>query len=169
MSVIQDSLRKRELGAPRNDAMPPMPMPPTLPSSSSLSQNTPAFSFMNPPPLPEAPPRRSPVVAVILIVLLLAAIAAAVIWGLSRSGIRLPFPRQTGSARVHTVTWPRFEIKGMGGASNGSSGIVMIGKEWVEVGSVSRQGIRVVEIRDQSVVLEFEGEQRVCAVGEGER
>ena len=103
------------------------------------------------------------------IVLLLLSVAAAGYWGLRRSGFRLPFLGGAGPAAVRDVTWPRFEVKGIGAPSDGSPGMVMIGKEILDVGQVSRQGIRVVEARGRDVVLEYQGQQRVFAAGEGER
>ena len=69
---------------------------------------------------------------------------------------------------VKEGAWPRFVVRGVVSRSGGRPGMVILDQATLEEGAVSRQGIRVVEVRNQTTVLEYQGERRTYRTGEGE-
>ena len=69
---------------------------------------------------------------------------------------------------VKEGAWPKFSIRGVVSRSGGRPGMVILDQATLEEGAVSRHGIRVVEVRNQAAVLEYQGERRTYRTGEGE-
>ena len=64
------------------------------------------------------------------------------------------------------VRWPAFTVKGII-AGRAGSGSVIINKTLADVGQTTAEGLRVMRIVEDGVVLEFKGQERMFRVGTG--
>jgi hypothetical protein len=69
-------------------------------------------------------------------------------------------------ARPAAIRWPKFTVKGIiaGGAGTGS---VILDKALIDVGQSTADGIRVIRLVDDGVMLEFKGQEQMFRVGTG--
>lgn len=64
--------------------------------------------------------------------------------------------------------WPKFTVRGVLSRAGERPGMVILDQEMLEEGRVSRHGIRVVEVKAQTAVLEYQNDRRTYRAGEGE-
>ena len=73
-------------------------------------------------------------------------------------GVGRFFQRQAG-----TVRWPKLKLTGFGSSTDGASGFAIINGQHVIAGQQISK-VTVIDIGDQSVMVEFKGEQRTLSV-----
>ncbi len=77
----------------------------------------------------------------------------------SKQGIKRFFPRESQSA----VRWPKLKLTGFGKGSGNQSDFAIINGEQILVGS-RIDGVILVEILNQGVVVEHKGERKILTV-----
>lgn len=69
-------------------------------------------------------------------------------------------------AKPAVVRWPAFTVKGIIAGRTGT-GSVIVNKSLVDIGQTTAEGLRVVRLAEDGVVLEYKGQERLFRVGTG--